>query len=75
MRTEEKIVTYRCDRCGKESSKRDVCIGIFQRRRILMAALIAPAIANNGLDPDLHKGYDLCDECRDSLARWLNEEE
>lgn len=40
-----------------------------------MAALMAPAIARSGGEPNFYKEYDLCDECRDSLARWLNEEE
>lgn len=70
MRTEERIVTWTCDRCGKKVGKVSR-IGIFKARRIVLAFLV---FLWNPVKKDITlKEYDLCEDCRNSLAGWLND--
>lgn len=69
MRTEERIVKYICDRCGAVSDKRDLVVGLFQRRRLLLGAMWLVGLS----EASLNKEYDLCEKCRESLKKWLND--
>jgi hypothetical protein len=70
MRTEERIVTWTCDRCGKKVWKVSK-IGIFRTKRIILAFLV---FLYNPVEEGVNlKEYDLCEDCRKSLTNWLND--
>ena len=70
MRTEERVVTYICDRCGKKSDKA-TRLGFFKARRIFLAFVMF--LSRPEQYGQVYREYDLCQNCQASLMNWLND--
>ena len=69
-----KITSYKCDRCGAELGK---CGAAVERSKFVTQEFVFYRIRffSNWKD-DIRQAidYELCESCRESLERWLNDE-
>jgi len=70
MRSEKKVITYSCDRCGRQSEKA-TRLGLFRARRIFLA--FARFLSRPDQYGQVYREYDLCQSCQTSLMNWLND--
>lgn len=69
-----KITTYKCDRCGAELGEWGAAV---ERTKFVTQEFVFYRMRFFGnWNDDIRQAidYELCEQCRESLERWLNNE-
>ena len=67
-KSEKTIVTYTCDKCGKQTGEESKIHFVTKHGFVGIVRWFIPALA-------MYKKYYLCDECFKDLGEWLKPKE